>query len=87
MTRCVRTTVRLPDDLMAQVRKVAAESGRTLTRVIEDALREAFARQRSTGRKPPLRLPTIPGRGLQAGIDLDDTASLLDAMEGRDGTP
>jgi hypothetical protein len=83
----VRTTVRLPDDLMAQVRKVAAESGRTLTRVIEDALREAFAPRRSPAGKRSMRLPTVPGRGLQAGIDLDDTASLLDAMEGRDGAP
>jgi Ribbon-helix-helix protein, copG family len=87
MTRCMRTTVRLPDDLMAQARKVAAETGRTLTRVMEDALREAFARRRPSGRKPPVRLPTVRGRGLQGGIDLDDTASLVDAMEDRDGPP
>ena len=40
----MRTTVRLPDDLMKAVKRHAAETGRTLTAVIEDALRAALAR-------------------------------------------
>jgi hypothetical protein len=34
---------------------------------------------------PPL--PTFGGRGLQPGVDLDDTSALLDRMEGRDAPP
>jgi len=29
---------------------------------------------------PPVRLTTCDGNGLQAGVDLDDTAALLDLM-------
>jgi hypothetical protein len=36
-------------------------------------------------REPDLpSLPTFRGRGLQPGVDLDDTPALLDRMEGRD---
>ena len=79
----MRTTIRLDQPLLAEAKKYAAESGRTLTAVIEDALREALARrkQRVKGRK--VRLPTFPGGRLQPGADLDDTSALLDLMEGR----
>jgi len=39
-------TINLPDDLLAELKKRAAESGRTLTALIEDVLREALARRR-----------------------------------------
>jgi predicted transcriptional regulator len=77
----MRTTIHLPDDLLAQLKRIAVESRRTLTGVIEDALRQSLAR---TGRKAdggPARLPTFDGGGLQPGVDLDDSASLLDRME------
>src|SRR5262252_6014699 len=43
----MRTTVRLPPGLMAQVKKLARETGRSMTQVIEDALRVAVARGRT----------------------------------------
>jgi hypothetical protein len=77
----MRTTIRLDDVVLAQAKETAARTGRTLTAVIEDALRESFARAavRAEGSRPPL--PTFGGHGLQAGVDLDDTAALLDLME------
>jgi hypothetical protein len=77
----MRTTIRLDDGLLAQAKQIAAETGRTLTRVIEDALRQSFARRHGP---PPERpeLPTFCGGGVLPGVDLDDTASLLDLMEG-----
>ena len=36
----MRTTIRLDDRLLAEAKQYAAESGRTLTGLIEDALRE-----------------------------------------------
>ena len=77
----MRTTVRLQDDLLAQVRRHAAETRRTLTQVIEDALRAALARREGGARRRPVRLTTCGGSGLLPGVDLDDTASLLDLME------
>lgn len=79
----MRTTVHLPDDLLAQLRRVAAESNRTITAVVTDALRESLARRRRTARPPRASLTTFGGSGLQPGVDLDDTAALLDVMEDR----
>ena len=78
----MRTTVRLPDDLMRQVKRLAAETDRTLTQLIEDSLREALARaRRRVSREERFSMPTFRGTGLAPGVDLDDTASLLDLMD------
>jgi hypothetical protein len=49
--------------------------------VVEDALREAFARRVEGGRPPRPRLPVFRGSRLMPGVDLDDGAALLDVME------
>jgi len=49
--------------------------------VIEDALRESLSRKRGTGQRKPVRLVTVNGKGLLPGVDLDDSAVLLDLME------
>jgi hypothetical protein len=82
MLRCVRTTIRLDDDLLRQTKAHAARTGRTLTAVIEDALRAALASRPSRRDRTPVRLPTFKGKGLRPGVDLDDTAGLLDVMQG-----
>ncbi len=51
--------------------------------MIEDALRQSLERRESAAVEP-LDLPTVGGRGLQPGVDLDDSASLLELMEGDD---
>ena len=82
MLRCMRTTVRLDDDLLTRAKEEAVRSGRTLTQVIEDALRETLGRpMRGEPARRPVRLTTFRGRGLQPGVDLDSAASLLDLME------
>ncbi|MGH2758447.1 MAG: hypothetical protein ACRDKJ_02680 [Actinomycetota bacterium] len=54
-----------------------------MTAVIEDGLRLLVGR-----RTDPMRttspLPTFRGDGLQPGVDLDDNASLIEAMEADD---
>ena len=82
----MRTTIQLDDQLLSEAKQHAARTGRTLKAVIEDALREALARTESPRPQTPVRLQTFKGRGVQAGVDLDDTSSLLDLME-RDGGP
>ena len=77
----MRTTVRLNDRLLAEAKKHAAASGKTLTSLLEDALREKLARRNTQGRSRPVRLKTVKGSGLRAGVDLDDSAALLDVME------
>jgi hypothetical protein len=76
----MRTTVRLDPHLLTEAKKHAAESGSTLTAVLEQALREALARRSTKAVVPPLRLKTYKGSGLRAGVDLDDSAALLELM-------
>ena len=78
----MRTTVRLDDDLVRQAKALAARSGKTLTALIEDALREALARRSDPSKPSRLGLPNFRGKGLRAGVDLDDSAGLLDIMAG-----
>lgn len=82
MLRCMRTTVRLDPALLADAKALAARTGRTLTKVIEDALRQALSRRSelptSNGR---VSLPTFAGSGLQDGVDLDSSAALLELMD------
>lgn len=80
----MRTTIRLDDGLLKQVKQVASETGRTITSIIEDALRESLAKRSKGRRRRHVRLKTFKGKGLQPGVDLDDSAALLDLMEGDD---
>jgi hypothetical protein len=77
----MRTTVRLDESLLAQAKQVAAASGKTLTAVLEDALRESFARRSEKVRRKRVRLLTVQGSGTLPGVDLDDSAALLETME------
>jgi hypothetical protein len=81
----MRTTIRFNEQLLIQAKKVAAERGTTLTALLEDALRETLARRRSSSRRSKVRLTTSGRGGVQPHVAMDDTASLLDRMEGRDG--
>jgi len=83
----MRTTIRLDDHLLAEAKKLAAETGRTLTEVIEGALREVLARRKKARRRATVKLTTVGGGGVQRGVDLDDGAALLDLMERRDDAP
>lgn len=82
----MRTTIHLPDDLLALLKRRAADTNRTLTEVIEDALRQALAPSRSGHKASPTRLTTFGSGGLQPGVDLDDSAFLLELLEARDAT-
>jgi predicted transcriptional regulator len=77
----MRTTIRLDERLLTEAKIYAAESGRTLTAVLEDALRESLAHRRERGARAPVQLETVKGDGVRQGVDLDDSASLLDLME------
>ncbi|MEN8377014.1 MAG: CopG family transcriptional regulator [Gemmatimonadota bacterium] len=78
----MRTTIRLPDDLLKAAKVHAARSGRTLTSLIEEALRAALASQPAGRVAEPVALPTYGRGGLVPGVDLDDGAALLEVMEG-----
>lgn len=76
----MRTTIRLDDALLEKAKRAALERGTTLTAVIEDALRRALIPTAARPREQ-VSLPTFRGDGLRPGVDLDDTAALLDVMD------
>jgi hypothetical protein len=82
----MRTTIRLNDDLLAQAKEAALKSGRTLTAVVEDALRQALAPRKLPPKRRRIRLSSSGKGGLRPGVNLDSTAELLDIMDGIDAT-
>lgn len=77
----MRTTIRIDEQLLKRAKQRAIQQGKTLTAVIEDALRESLARKNDDQQRKPVRLETFGGKGLQPGVNLDDFADLLDLME------
>jgi len=77
----IRTTVRLPAELLSSAQRLARETGRTFTELLEDAVRHELQR-RTSPRAVREPLPTYGGRGLHSGVDLADNAALDDIMRG-----
>lgn len=78
----MRTTLEIQDALLRLAKRRAAEEDRTLTGVIEDALRQYLTPPPRSARKFRLELLTMKGR-LVPGVDLADRDSLHERMEGR----
>jgi hypothetical protein len=80
----MRTTVRLDEGLLEQARREAARRGVTLTALIEQGLRMALRRPRPPTRTERVRLPVSRATGgVLPGIDLNDSADLIERMDGR----
>jgi len=73
--------VRLDDHLLSQAKQLAARTGQTLTAVIEEALRIKLAASRKRKSAVKMTLPTYGTGGILPGVDLDDSAALLELME------
>lgn len=84
MFRHMRTTVRLDEGLLEQARREAARRGVTLTSLIEQGLRLALRRPRPPAKNDRVSLPVSRATGgTMPGVDLDDTADLLERMDDR----
>ena len=78
----MRTTIRIDEALYRRVKARAAQTGRTVSDVIEDAVREAL---RPTNRRAeePMALPTLGRGGVMAGVDLTSNAAVRESMDDR----
>lgn len=81
----MRTTLRLDEDLLARAKKFAIDTDRTLTQVVEDALRMALTKRGPKDSRKAVKLHTCGGKGLQPGVDLNSNAALADLMDQHDG--
>ena len=80
---CMRTTLNLDDDVMRALKRRAAETGRTLTALVEEALRDMLRRPSRDARPFRLKLVTVRGRRVP-GVDVSDRDALYERMEGRE---
>jgi len=77
----MKTTIVLPDALLAEAKRAAAEEQTTLRALIEEGLREVLERRR---RRPAFRLPdaAVDGDGLREEFRGADWAAIRDAAYG-----
>lgn len=77
----MRTTIRINDQLLRDAKARAAQMGCSLTSLIEDCLRQTLSRQAPDFKRDQVKLHVVSGKGLKPGVDLDDSAKLLDILE------
>jgi hypothetical protein len=77
----MRTMIQINEALLQEVKQLAAHQGKTLSRVIEDALRAYFVSKTDAEQRRPVHLPTFSGNGLLPGVDLDNSVAFLDLTE------
>ena len=77
----MRTTVTLPDLVYDDVRVRAAQLGRSVSSVIEEAVRVYLldAAVPAPATAPPL--PTMRSGGARPGIDLDDMSTVREILD------
>lgn len=85
MLRGMRTTVSISDVLYARAEQRARRDGQPMTALVEEALRrELDRRDASQARRPSATLAPASGvGGLQASVDLSNSAALLVMIEER----
>ena len=74
-------------DLLLQAKRLGLEGGRSLSRVIEDALRSYLAQRAAAPARAPASFPVFDGKaGLAPGVVLEDKQALLDLLDLPDRT-
>lgn len=77
----MKTTLNIDDGVMRRLKQEAAGTGRTISELVEAALRAMLEPRQSP---TPERLPELPSfRGGKPLVDLSDRDALYQAMEGR----
>lgn len=77
MVSHMKTTLNIDDTVMAQLKREAARQGRTMSELVETALRQLLRSQRKRTKLPPL--PTFNSGGMR--VDIADRNALYDAMD------
>lgn len=68
-----RTTIRLPDDLIRDIKRVAVSDGSTFTALVEEGLRNVLAQRRNKAKPPPI--PVSSARG--GFVDWENIAAAM----------
>jgi hypothetical protein len=78
-SRIMRTTIDIDDPILKEVKKLQAQQGKSLGRLVSDLLAQSLA----LADKAPARTPAFrwTARPMKARADLADKHALLDAMD------
>lgn len=76
----MRTTVNIDDDLLAEVKQIAARGHRTIGSVLEDALRRMLADSTSVTGSAEFSLPSHGAGGLRPGVDIEDRERMAELL-------
>lgn len=78
----MRTTISLPDDLLRAAKVKAAHEDRSMSSILEEALRKllASADAAAVAERQDFTWPTFAGGGAPR-VDVDDNSAVLDAMD------
>jgi Ribbon-helix-helix protein, copG family len=77
----MKTTLNIDDTVMGRLRREAAQQGKTMSELVEAALRLLL---HDRIQKPKKKLPPLPRfRGGKHLVDIADRNALYDVMEGR----
>ena len=75
----MKTTLNIDDTVMAQLRREAANSDRTMSEIVETALRQLLQQRSERVTLPPM--PSLNSDG--AFVDVSDGEALVNAMDNR----
>jgi Bacterial antitoxin of type II TA system, VapB len=75
----MKTTLNIDDTVMAELKREAARQGRTMSELVETALRSLFQRQKKPAELS--LLPTFTSGG--SFVEISNRDALYQAMEGR----
>lgn len=76
----ITTTIRVPDGLMAQAKKVARERGTTVSALINEGLREVVARKTTHAVRVLPPVSSVYGAA-PPEVDISNSAALHDLMD------
>ncbi len=85
MLGCMRTTLNLPDGLVAAAKARAAASGRTFTSLVEEGLRMLLERSSEPEADTSAALPAYGEPGGRMLVDLSDREAVWAVLD--DGGP
>ena len=77
----MRTTITLDERLLGQLKRQAAESGTSVSRLIERAVRLSIRTPVSTGGEEPFELVTFGAGGRFSRHNIDKASALLEAED------
>jgi len=82
METIMRTTLTIDSEVLSEFKRRSAETHLTLSRLIEDALREHLSRGRDVAATKPVEFPIVGGHGLAPGVELFSSSGLADYLYG-----